>query len=246
MKLATLEAAQAHAADSYPNESCGLIVMAADGERYVPCSNSHDKPSEYFRLSGEDFAQAEEIGEVQAVVHSHPNASGNPSDADRVQCELSDLPWHILSIGMVDGKPDFGIQGYCEPCGYEAPLEGREFAHGILDCFTLFKDFLWREYGIRVANYEREDDWWDKGQELYSMERLNAEGFFQIKDEPKRGDIILMNIKSKVPNHAGVYLGNGQMIHHMMNRLSCTVPYGGMWAERTMAIVRHKDMPNGR
>lgn len=78
------------------------------------------------------------------------------------------------------------------------------------------------------------------------MDRLNEEGFFQIKDEPKRGDIILMNIKSKVPNHAGVYLGDGQMLHHMMNRLSCTVPYGGMWSERTCMIVRHRDMPNDR
>lgn len=243
MKLATLEAAQAHAAECYPNESCGLIVMAEDGECYIRCDNAHEKPSEHFRLSGEAFSEAEELGEVKAVVHSHPNASGAPSDADRVQCELSELPWHILSIGMVDGKPDFGMQGYCEPCGYEAPLEGRQFAHGILDCFTLFKDFLWREYGIRLNNYEREDDWWNKGQELYSMDRLNAEGFFQIKDEPKRGDIILMNIRSKVPNHAAVYLGNGQMLHHLHGKLSRTEPYGGMWAERTITIVRHKDIP---
>lgn len=245
MKLSTLHAAQAHAIECYPNESCGLVVSIRGEESYIACDNSHANPSEHFRISGEQFAEAEDWGEVKAVIHSHPNASGQPSHADRVQCELSELPWHILSIGMVDGKPNFGIQGYCEPCGFEAPLEGREFAHGILDCFTLFKDFLWREYGIKVANYEREDDWWEKGQELYSMDRLNAEGFFQIKGEPKRGDVILMNIKSKVPNHAGVYLGNGQMLHHMMNRLSCTVPYGGMWAERTICIVRHKDMPNG-
>lgn len=243
MKLSTLKAAQAHAAECYPNESCGLIVMAEDGERYVPCSNSHDKPSEHFRLSGEDFAEAEDIGEIKAVVHSHPNASGNPSDADRVQCELSGYPWHILSIGMVDGKPEFGRQGYCQPCGYLAPLQGRQFAHGILDCYTLFKDFLLREYGIRMNNYEREDDWWDKGQDLYSIDRLNAEGLFQIKDDPRRGDIILMNIRSKVANHAAVYLGDGQMLHHLHGKLSRNEPYGGMWAERTMLIVRHKDMP---
>lgn len=75
------------------------------------------------------------------------------------------------------------------------------------------------------------------------MDRLNAEGFFQIKDEPKRGDIILMNIRSKVPNHAAVYLGNGQMLHHLHGKLSRTEPYGGMWAERTIYIVRHRDIP---
>lgn len=243
MKLATLNAAQAHAAECYPNESCGLIVLAEDGEKYVPCNNAHDNPSEHFRLSGEDFAEAEELGEVKAVVHSHPNASGAPSDADRVQCELSELPWHILSVGMVDGKAEFGQQGYCQPCGYQAPLQGRQFAHGILDCYTLFKDFLFREYGIQMNNYEREDDWWNKGQELYSIDRLNAEGLFQIKDEPKRGDIILMNIRSKVANHAAVYLGDGQMLHHLHGKLSRTEPYGGMWAERTVGIYRHKDIP---
>lgn len=245
MKLATLEAAQKHAAECYPHESCGLIVMVDDGERYIPCENSHSNKSEHFRISGEQFSIAEDAGEVLAVVHSHPNAPSEPSHADRVQCELSEIPWHILSIGQVDGKPDFGPVGYCEPCGFEAPLEGRQFAHGILDCFTLFKDFLWREYGIRVAEYEREDDWWGKGQELYSMDRLNAEGFFQIADEPKRGDIILMNVRSKVPNHAGVCLGNGEMLHHLHGRLSRRENYGGYWAERTCYIVRHKDMPNG-
>jgi cell wall-associated NlpC family hydrolase len=125
---------------------------------------------------------------------------------------------------MVDGKAEFGQQGYCQPCGYQAPLQGRQFAHGILDCYTLFKDFLFREYGIRMNNYEREDDWWNKGQELYSIDRLNAEGLFQIKDEPKRGDIILMNIRSKVANHAAVYLGDGQMLHHLHGKLSRTEP----------------------
>lgn len=245
MKLATLEAAQKHAAECYPHESCGLIVMVDDGERYIPCENSHSNKLEHFRISGEQFSVAEDVGEVLAVVHSHPNAPSEPSHADRVQCELSELPWHVLSIGQVDGKPDFGPIGYCEPCGFEAPLEGRQFAHGILDCFTLFKDFLWREFSIRVSDYEREDDWWENGQELYSMDRLNDEGFFQITDEPRRGDIILMNVRSKVPNHAGVYLGNGEMLHHLHGRLSRRENYGGYWAERTCYIVRHKDMPNG-
>lgn len=245
MKLSTLKDAQTHAAKCYPHESCGFIVERDGTEVYVECENSHSNPSEHFRISGEQFAAAEDIGDVVAIVHSHPNAASTPSHADRVQCELSELPWHILSVGMVDGKPTFGTPGYCKPCGFEAPLEGRQFAHGILDCFTLFKDFLLREYGIRVSDYDREDDWWEKGQELYSMDRLNAEGFFQITGEIRRGDIILMNVRSKVPNHAGVYLGDGQMLHHLHGRLSRRENYGGYWAERTVYVVRHKDMQNG-
>lgn len=246
MKIETLIAAQDHAIECYPNESCGFVILSNGQEMYFPCVNSHPNPVDYFRIGGESYADASDLsddGDVMAVVHSHPNRPASPTDADRVRCELSKVPWHIISIGMVDGQPEFGAQGYCEPCGYEAPLEGRQFAHGILDCFTLFKDFLWREYQIRVSNYDREDDWWNNGGDLYSIDRLNAEGFFQIEDEPKRGDIILMNVRSKVANHAAVYLGDGTILHHLHGRLSRKEAYGGYWAERTMLIVRHKDMP---
>jgi hypothetical protein len=54
--------------------------------------------------------------------------------------------------------------------------------------------------------------------------------------------MILMQIRSPVTNHAGIYLGDGQMLHHLHGRLSETVPYGGMWAERTRCIVRHREV----
>ncbi|KLB55771.1 NlpC/P60 family protein, partial [Xanthomonas euvesicatoria] len=77
--------------------------------------------------------------------------------------------------------------------------------------------------------YERADDWWNKGGDLYALERLQAEGFAEIQDEPQRGDMIVMQIRAPVPNHAGVYLGEGQMLHHLADRLSGRVPYGGYW-----------------
>ncbi len=246
MREQTLHAIQAHAVAEYPRECCGLIVATADGEVYVACRNVATTPSEHFRLPAEDYANAEDVGELQAVVHSHPDAPATPSDADRVMCEASGLPWHIVSVGRVAGElPVCGDLQTIEPMGYEAPLVGRQFAHGVLDCYTLVQDFYARELGIQLSHYEREDDWWDKGQALYSLEQLRGEGFELIADEPQRGDMILMQIRAPVPNHAGVYLGNGQMLHHLHGRPSETVVYGGMWAERTRYIVRHKGMIHG-
>lgn len=246
MQQSTLQAIQAHAVAEYPRECCGLIVAGANGEAYIPCRNVATTPSEHFRLPAEDYAYAEDLGEVLAVVHSHPNASAAASDADRVMCEASGLPWHIVSVGQCTGaEPECGDLQTIEPCGYEAPLVGRQFAHGVLDCYTLVRDFYARDLGIQLSQYEREDDWWEKGQDLYSLDRLRAEGFELIDGEPQRGDMVLMQIRSPVPNHAGVYLGDGQMLHHMHGRLSEKVVYGGMWAERTRYIVRHKGARHG-
>lgn len=246
MEQSTLQAIQAHAVTDYPRECCGLIVAAAVGETYIACRNVATTPSEHFRLPAEDYADAEDLGEVLAVVHSHPNASAAPSDADRVMCEASGLPWHIISVGQVTGaEPECGDLQTFQPNGYVAPLVGRQFAHGILDCYTLVRDFYARELGIQLSQYERDDEWWDNGQDLYSLERLRAEGFDLIEDEPRRGDMVLMQIRSPVPNHAGVYLGGGQMLHHLADRLSEVITYGGMWAERTRYIVRHREVGHG-
>ncbi len=242
MELSTLHAIQAHAVAEYPRECCGLIVAGPDGEAYIPCRNLATTPSEHFRLPAEDLADAEDMGEVLAVVHSHPNAPATASDADRVMCEASGLAWHIVSVGQVTGAdPECGDLQTIEPCGYDAPLVGRQFSHGTLDCYTLVRDFFERELGIQLSQYEREDDWWEKGQDLYSLERLRAEGFELIEGELRRGDMVLMQIRSPVPNHAGVYLGDGQLLHHIHGRLSEVITYGGMWAERTRYIVRHKE-----
>lgn len=243
MQQSTLLAIQAHAVAEYPRECCGLVVATADGEAYVPCRNLAETPSEHFRLPADDYAAAEDLGEVLAVVHSHPNAVATPSDADRTMCEASGLRWHIVSVGLEDsGVAAAADLQSIEPSGYLAPLVGRQFVHGVLDCYTLVRDFYAGELGVRLNQYERQDDWWNKGQDLYSMERLLAEGFQPITGELQRGDMILMQIRSTVPNHAGVYLGDGQMLHHMHGRLSERVPYGGMWAERTRYIVRHREV----
>lgn len=246
MQQTTFQAIQAHAVAEYPRECCGLIVAAAHGESYVACRNVATTPSEHFRLQAEDYADAEDLGEVLAVVHSHPNAPAMPSDADRVMCEASCLPWHIISVGRVTGAdPECGDLQTIHPNGYVAPLVGRQFAHGILDCYTLVRDFYARELGIQLSQYDREDDWWEKGQDLYSLDRLRAEGFELIEAGPRRGDMVLMQIRSPVPNHAGIYLGDGQMLHHLAERLSEVITYGGMWAERTRYIVRHKEAVHG-
>ena len=167
-----------------------------------------------------------------AVVHSHPNASANPSMADRVGCERSALPWLVL------GWPS-GVVKEVSPEGWQAPYKGREFVHGVLDCYTLIQDWYRRELALDLPDFDREDDWWDRGQDLY-MANFAAAGFVRVDGAvPQRHDVLLMQVRANVANHGAVYLGDGVILHHLWGRLSCEDVYGGYWQRHTLALLRH-------
>lgn len=245
MQNETREAAITHAVAAYPDESCGLVVVVKGREKYIACRNVATTKSEHFVLSAEDYAEAEDMGEITAIVHSHPDMPPTPSEADRVGCEVSGVPWYILSIGQEDGEAPKCVSEYAfAPSGYEAPLVGRSFHHGVLDCYTLVRDFYQRELGITLKNFHRDDGWWERGENLYLKNYEDAGCYRVDPNDLKRGDIIIMQIRADEPNHAGVYLGEGLFIHHLYGRLSSRDVYGGYWREATRLVVRHKDVIN--
>ncbi|WP_261802893.1 Mov34/MPN/PAD-1 family protein [Klebsiella variicola] len=56
-------AIEAHAADVYPNECCGLITRVGRQRRYIRCENSHEMPTEHFRIAAGDWIAAEDTGD---------------------------------------------------------------------------------------------------------------------------------------------------------------------------------------
>ena len=117
---------------------------------------------------------------------------------------------------------------------------GREFVFGVVDCYTLVRDWYAREYGIQLRDYDRRDKFWDRGENLY-MDNFAAEGFSKIPlEEVQRGDLILMNLVSPLPNHAAIYLGDQQVLHHVQGRLSSRDVYGGYYGKSTACALRHE------
>lgn len=208
-------------------------------------------------MSAEDYAAAEDQGKIVAVLHSHPDASAVPTDADRKHCELSGMPWYILSVlRRIDGSPECCELRRFEPDGYQAPLIGRQFTHGVLDCWTLVQDWFERQRGIALPDFPRQDDWWSNGGDLY-MDHFEEAGFSPIKagDRLRPGDLIMMNVRSEKTNHGGVFIGTeplredphlfpvpDAMLHHLYGQLSCRDVYGGQWREQTRLIARHRDL----
>lgn len=220
-----------HAAKDYPREACGLLVMVGQVVRYIPCKNIAEG-TESFIIDPKDYLSCEKAGEIVAVVHSHPNTRPEPSQADLVACEASGLPWHIYS------HPG-GEWAYLEPSGYKAPLLGRIWVHGVLDCYTFIKDWYAQERGIILPDFQRNTLWWKKGENTY-VENFAKAGFFRVIDEkPQHGDVLLMQLLSPVPNHGAIYLEGDILAHHLYNRLSGREVWGGMYRKHTTHILRY-------
>jgi len=225
------EQAIAHALRDYPKEACGLFIRIDGKTTYYPCKNLAES-DEHFVLDPLDYAEADELGEIVGMFHSHPDAPPQASETDIRTAQGSGLPSYIVSVPSLEWA-------YTEPTGFTPALVGREFVHGKVDCYTLYRDYYRLEHGLILNDYERDDNWWRDGKNLY-LENFTNEGFIVVPfSELQPGDGLLMKILSPVPNHAAIYLGYNTILHHIYGRLSCREPFDGQWQKRTTHVLRY-------
>ena len=225
--------ALAHAKEDFPKEAVGLVHVVKGKNRYFKCKNIAETPDEHFILDPDDYVKAETKGEITAVVHSHPKTSPAPSPADMVACEASGLPWFIVN-------PNTETWGSYKPNGFELPYVVRVFSHCIVDCYSLVRDFYKREFNLELNDYNRRDQWWYNGENMY-LDNFAKEGFKEIDiSEVGYGDLFLMQLESPVPNHAAIYLDQGIVLHHVQGRLSSRDVYGGYYQKVTAKVLKHE------
>lgn len=249
-------AIHAHARAEFPKECCGLIV----GGQYYPCTNIAPDPANQFEIDPAEFVALSELGEVGAIVHSHPNGNAEPSEVDRVQMGLHGVDWVICGYGIhADGAEYCDIKRH-KPTAYQSPLLGRGYYHGTQDCYSLVRDYYGRELGLELPDFARLDEWWENAdnEPLYEQNFEKA-GFVAVNGTPQKHDVILCRVgRTHHINHALVFVGNGKLqsentpdcvgdnlvLHHPHGRLSVREIYGDSWHKRTALIVRHKELMN--
>ena len=233
-----IQAIRNHAIAEYPNESCGVVTP--DG--YMPCKNIHPEPLRNFKISGSIIAPLLSQGKLLAIVHSHPNGPFHPSKLD-MQAQIDfGIPFGLtITDGENASKPMWW--GGNAPI---QPLVGREFVHGITDCYALVRDYYKTVLNIQLNDYARADVWWSKGDNTENMylDYFDKEGFAKV-DSLKPHDLIFMTIASKVVNHAAVYLGGDRILHHFANRLSNDEDTVGKWHKQIHGFYRHKSLIKG-
>lgn len=262
LKSGTIKSILKHAEEGYPNEICGVVVITPTGsEKYIKCNNIAKDPTKDFQICPTSFIDAEEIGEVVGICHSHPDSSSKPSPYDiavmstnrelelQIDPDSNPIPWHIVSWPEGDYR-----QVIPEVC---KELIGRPFVHNFWDCWQVCNDYYKKYHGLVFERYQREDGWWEvKDGPSHYVDGFEKAGFYEVS-KPQIGDLIVMQIgRTYHPNHAGIYLGNTEsfegrnlyggpfLLHHMYNKKSEIIMYGGQWANRTRLILRHKEVAN--
>jgi len=235
MKLGTTLQTEimAYAQACDPREMCGLIHVVKGRKRFYACANIATTPDEHFVLDPTDYAAAEDLGEIVAVVHSHPTTPPQPSVADQLSCNSTGLPWIIVN-------PKTEEWGQCQPAVLEPPYVGREFVFGVVDCYSLVRDWYKREWQIELHDFPRRDGFWERNENLY-LDSYKTQGFRQVAfEELQHGDAVLMQLGANLPNHAAIYLGDQQILHHVQGRLSSRDVYGGYYVKNTAMVLRHE------
>lgn len=206
----------------YPNEMCGIITEIDGKDCFVQCENISDAPTELFEIDGNVWLDYD----IKAIVHSHTNGRNYLSKYDMRNQKIHDIDW-ILVCGeqVISYRPI-------------APLLGRPFEFNKQDCYNLFRDCYMLAGSDHLPEFEYPENWYVIGMNLYA-DRLPEYGFEKV-NEPELGDVILFQIGSELPNHAGIYIGRQLFIHHLTDRLSKRDIYGGYWQKYTHSIWRYK------
>lgn len=227
---AVVAAALAHAAECAPRESCGLVIAG----RYHRITNTADDTMAFVMDRREFCAAENEHGPAEAIVHSHVYGPPLPSEGDKAMAEKLGLPWLIVAHPT-------GAHHVHEPNGYKAPLIGRQWAWGTHDCYGIIRDGMLEYAGISVPDFDRPWRWWERGGDIIRQQFAQA-GFVPVEDGFRHCDVIGMRIKAPVINHLGLFLAPDILLHHIMNRLSARVVYGGLWQQVTVLHLRHRDL----
>ncbi|HKM08359.1 MAG TPA: NlpC/P60 family protein [Sphaerochaeta sp.] len=192
---------QAEAA--YPEEAVWLVTEK-DGCYQV--DNVHEDPFNFFRVSSADSMEATMSGLI-AVIHSHCDQAQVPSAADMSLAIKLEVPCGILST---NGEQSTDIHWMTQEI---QPLEGRPFAHGTADCYSVVKDY-YALNGVNLPEVPRDWQWWEEGHNFLE-DLFTPFGFYEVSaSEAREGDTWLAQIRGPVYHHCGILLDNDLILHH--------------------------------
>ena len=227
-----LDDIEQHFADEYPREGCGVIAVVKGKKRWFPCTNIAED-DEDFVIDSDEFLKLQRTTDIVGIVHSHPDASSEPTEGDKKYCNALGIKYYIFSY------PDMDLT-VLEPENTTTDLFGREYEFGVRDCFEALRDYLAAQSIKIPARAMFQDNWWKKGLDYFTEETIANWGHKPVSlQELQPNDVLIFKVDSEVNNHCGVYVGNDILYHHAIGRLSCRESIYPLWHKYLIGAYRY-------
>tara|TARA_B100000287_G_scaffold143531_1_gene135393 strand:- start:6821 stop:7522 length:702 start_codon:yes stop_codon:yes gene_type:complete len=228
-----IEEIREHFEKEYPREGCGVLTVIKGKKEWIPCKNIAED-DEDFIFDSEEYLKLARTSDIVGIVHSHPDASSEPSESDIKYCNSVRIPYYIFSYPEMDltvVEPEQNVTN---------DLYGREYEFGVSDCFEAMRDYLYAQ-GIDIPPRSMfEDNWYDKGLDYFNDDTISEWNLFPVPLEKRQiNDLLIFKVQCDTNNHCGVYIGNECFYHHAINRLSCRESLYPSWHKWLVGAYRY-------
>ncbi len=215
----------------YPREGCGVLAVSKGEMKWFPCDNVATDQNDFI-IDSRQYLDIAKRYDIVGIVHSHPDSSCEPSEADIKACNAIGKPYYIFSY------PEMELH-LLEPQRDTKPLYGRDYEFGATDCFEAMRDYLQTQNIEIPARAAFEDDWWERGLDYFTDEVIKDYGYSRVEGNMQENDVLIFTVRSVVGNHCGVYLGDDLFYHHAENRLSCRENLYPFWKKYLTGVYRY-------
>ncbi|MGP3051496.1 NlpC/P60 family protein [Serratia ureilytica] len=223
-----------HIIDSAPDMICGVPSQDDNNSGFKTCVNVSPTPEQGAIIDADFLRILRHSHEITHVICSVPDAQSHDISDYQVMSDRDGLPYLLVLWPSLQSLTIFPQT--------ELDYENRPYIYGQYDCYSLIRDYLLREKGIALNDYPREAYYLDSGKNIFEVQ-APEEGFVKVEDTSlQSGDILVFNLPSTTLQHSAVYIGNGQMLHHLPPGLSCREAYSEKWEKRTSSVWRHNNL----
>ena len=102
----------------------------------------------------------------------------------------------------------------------------------VFDCVSFVRDYYKQTFNLEYPMFPRKVEHIREGLNIVN-EYCLANGFIKSQAPIPNSVVVMTLLGSEYPNHVGVYLGKGIMLHQLVGRVSCREVYGGYWEKHT-------------
>lgn len=231
--ITLLDQIEQHLKEWYPKEGCGVIGVVRGELKWFPCDNIAEKGTEFVIDSGQYITISQKC-DIVGIVHSHPDASPEPSNFDIKYCNALGIPYYIFSYPEMD-------MFKLDPIRETKSLFGRDYELGVNDCFSAITDY-YKSKDLTILKrpfHLPKDRWWIDGADYFTENNINTWGFNKVEGPMQEGDLLIFKVMSEVSNHCGVYIGEDLFYHHAINRISCRENLFPQWKKYIIGVYRY-------